>query len=456
MKGEISKAHPAAPLNYHAKSPVRGQLEPYDLRVNKGWPGRFLQCTETPNQLKVLLPPRTAALYEQLLKAETFELAKKTPSWERLLEIRHLKERMIRKCQKSCKATPVKRLGRGESFAFQTFIAPSDFRLKEMEKWLKQHEGQGDGFPSLDVASYSGRSYTSNSAKRNSLCCHRCSQPNCIENHKASSSAPSSVVSPLVRPVSPESSSDESVDQGRIQGSREHTPSPLQFPEPVTHPVLPLPRASAFSPEPLQHPFGPRSSLTLDEPHEIDEGGPSHQHEHDQEEEQELPQPSEIVPTPLPAIDENEVLDENNDKYVPPPLRTRRSCIKRTASGDNLKTVSWADDPMASQLTKYANAAREAQDSGRQWEELRDMYTDQIHGLDALHLHVVQGLDRIRLETERLRGIEDAIMAQRRQIIDSCRALEVKQAEFQSKVKNALEEADHTLVAVRSKKDPEP
>lgn len=53
MKKEMSKTSQPGPLNYFKQSPVRGQLEPYDPRVNKGWPGRFLQCTETPNQLKV-------------------------------------------------------------------------------------------------------------------------------------------------------------------------------------------------------------------------------------------------------------------------------------------------------------------------------------------------------------------------------------------------------------------
>lgn len=38
-------------LDYRRPSPVRGQLEPYDEKATKGW--RYLQCTDTPNQLKV-------------------------------------------------------------------------------------------------------------------------------------------------------------------------------------------------------------------------------------------------------------------------------------------------------------------------------------------------------------------------------------------------------------------
>lgn len=41
---------------------------------------------------QVLLPPSVASMYEQLLKFEVLELDKHaTVSWERILEIRHLK-----------------------------------------------------------------------------------------------------------------------------------------------------------------------------------------------------------------------------------------------------------------------------------------------------------------------------------------------------------------------------
>ncbi|KAJ3516248.1 hypothetical protein NLJ89_g1243 [Agrocybe chaxingu] len=70
-------------------------------------------------------------MYEQLLKLENYELSKKPAvSWERILEIRHLKDRMMRKCQKLAKTTmPMsKKSSRGDTFVFQTFVAPQDFR----------------------------------------------------------------------------------------------------------------------------------------------------------------------------------------------------------------------------------------------------------------------------------------------------------------------------------------
>lgn len=47
-----SSAISLLPLDYLQASPVRGQLEPHDEASTKpGW--RFLQCTDTPNELKV-------------------------------------------------------------------------------------------------------------------------------------------------------------------------------------------------------------------------------------------------------------------------------------------------------------------------------------------------------------------------------------------------------------------
>ena len=100
------------PLQYFQPSPVRGQLEPPDASTRPGW--RYLQCTDTPNELKgkqilmvssprtdpglpVLLPPRASQVFAYLLSQEQVELSRGAEaSWERLMHIRHLKDRMIR------------------------------------------------------------------------------------------------------------------------------------------------------------------------------------------------------------------------------------------------------------------------------------------------------------------------------------------------------------------------
>ncbi|KAH8100684.1 hypothetical protein BXZ70DRAFT_1008171 [Cristinia sonorae] len=122
-------------LNYFQQSPVRGQLEPSDGFSKTGW--RYLQCTDTPNELRVLLPPRTAMIYAQLLRAEVVELAKDTEaSWDRIVEIRHLKDRMIRKCQRLSRGASVRDKNTSRVMFF-TVHAPPDFRMKEMERWFR-------------------------------------------------------------------------------------------------------------------------------------------------------------------------------------------------------------------------------------------------------------------------------------------------------------------------------
>jgi hypothetical protein len=88
-------------------------------------------------------------MYEQLLKLETYELSKKPSiSWERIMEIRHLKDRMVRKCKKLAKTTsPISKKSSRDGFSFQTFIAPADFRVKEMEKWFRDQQQRALSLP---------------------------------------------------------------------------------------------------------------------------------------------------------------------------------------------------------------------------------------------------------------------------------------------------------------------
>lgn len=149
----------ASALQYFQPSPVRGQLESPDASSRPGW--RYLQCTDTPNELKgkqilifsllatdpkppVLLPPRTSQVYAYLLSQEQVELARGVDaSWERLMHIRHLKDRMISECSRlfarSFRLEPsatgkCRRLARitthSKEAQFRTLYAPADFALK--------------------------------------------------------------------------------------------------------------------------------------------------------------------------------------------------------------------------------------------------------------------------------------------------------------------------------------
>lgn len=64
------------------------------------------------------------------------------------MEIRHLKDRMVRKCKKLAKTTlPISKRSSRDGFSFQTFIAPADFRVKEMEKWFRDQQQRALSLP---------------------------------------------------------------------------------------------------------------------------------------------------------------------------------------------------------------------------------------------------------------------------------------------------------------------
>lgn len=211
------------PLEYLHASPIRGQLEPSDEATKKtGW--RFLQCTDTPNELKVLLPPRTAQLYARLLKAEKSELAKKLDaSWDRILEIRHLKDRMIRKCQRLAHSYSTSKPS--AKVPFLSIHAPLDFRLKEMEKWIRLH-GEPDESKKVPVGD--------SIRPRNSFCCDRCTnmvphqhtisrRPSTQSTHSRRSAAHSDHSTSKALPTSPRRA--RSSKASSIQS--DHKPSPV-------------------------------------------------------------------------------------------------------------------------------------------------------------------------------------------------------------------------------------
>jgi len=92
--------------------------------------------------LQVLLPPKTSLMYSQLLQYEAAELERgRGADWDRILYLRHLKDRMIRKCQRLSRMTHTPGT---VPAAFRIVHAPPDFRLKEMERWLRDQErGKG-------------------------------------------------------------------------------------------------------------------------------------------------------------------------------------------------------------------------------------------------------------------------------------------------------------------------
>ncbi|KAH7916404.1 hypothetical protein BJ138DRAFT_1121785 [Hygrophoropsis aurantiaca] len=237
------------PLDYLQASPIRGQLEPHNETSRTGW--RFLQCTDTPNQLKVLLPPRTAQYYSQLLKSESSELAKAVDaSWDRILEIRRLKDRMIRKCQRLAYAYSASK--HGITTPFVTLHAPADFRLKEMEKWIRKQEG--------GEVVVKKRTSSVDVAPRPSVCCARCA--NMIPHNHASTSRRSSTHSVNSRRSS--TTTERMSHRATAGTTRRSSPrgnSSSSERKPSSQGSPPLPRGNALHESRIQESYSHQSSI---------------------------------------------------------------------------------------------------------------------------------------------------------------------------------------------------
>ncbi|KAF9040579.1 hypothetical protein BJ165DRAFT_1406648 [Panaeolus papilionaceus] len=404
-----------ASLDILRVSPIRGQLETYDPRTPKGW--RYIQTTDTPNELKVLLPPATASMYEQLLKLENYELTKKsTISWERIMEIRRLKDRMIRKCHKLAKTSmPMSRQASiGETFVFQTFVAPQDFRCKEMEKWFKEQQKRASSVPPRKPSIAGPQPSSSVAVIRHVPSPSKVTTQRSVTNPE-STSKPKQILYHKPLPIQP---------TRLVQAERTST-------------VPPTEPTSLFSPPPL-----PLIILSQRESYGLEVSG-ADQTPSDPP----SPESPPAAPESEPVAQANASLEEPLPEATPRPIISRRPSLKR---------VSWADNQeIDTQLTKYVSAAREAQSSGK-WEEVRALYLDQITGLENLHLQVKEGLQHLRSETDHLQRIEETIRIQREALDSTFQQFEHKQVLLQEKVQEVLTEATDTLARHGVRRDLEP
>ncbi|KAG2023639.1 hypothetical protein CC2G_001271 [Coprinopsis cinerea AmutBmut pab1-1] len=461
---------PTSPPEYMRPSPVRGQLEPYDSKAPNGW--RYIQTTDTPGEFKVLLPPGTAAMYEQLLKLENYELTKKPTSinWERIMEIRHLKDRMIRKCQRL--AGPhgsSRKISRGEPFVFQTLVAPSDFRLKEMEKWFRdqqkkvvaarrtstgQERDRGDDTTRRHAGTSSGAQPRLPSSSKPQLLIR--APPNIPGSSKDRSSSATIPSKPVNQQLARVSRAERSVSlptptSRPASTPRVSKPTPAAVLSPLPLPVLLLSQREEYG-LPADAPVDPSEKpapllpLPPDSP-QTPNGEPSSSSPR--------PAPNPTSPTgDIPSdgssgaktSDDANGAGGSNGQGVTlgpdgKPLRRRRSCIKRSSMSDLVKTVSWADAPQ--------DLDKQAQNSGT-WTELRTLYTDQIKSLESLHEQVTQGLDHLQAETEHLQRIEEGVRRQREVLEKAFKEFEDRSSLFKDKVQEALTEANDNLARVGS------
>ena len=368
-------------------------------------------------------------IYAHLLRAEATELAKdKAASWDRIMEIRHLKDRMIRKCQRLSRGATARDRNTSRVMFF-TVHAPPDFRMKEMERWFR---GQGGDIsnnrampsccdkcgpllppqPSAQTTRAPQPPRRSHSASRSTRTKVDISEriprrPSASQLASASRQTqaaptpeqkqvrPDTSPPPLLVPVRSRSLS-RSPNAPR-QRSSSRTPPGIPVPDPARQPFVGHnilsehpPRATVQSPDPLPIPYrAPHESEDeLEEEIEVEvpvvDRSPSPvRHERDPDEDDDLYADPPLVTPPIlrtPDPDQTsfpilETIHEMGDLGLGmsrPTLPRRRSSLKKSGSMSRLsmvsqtKSVTWAmDKDWLDQMTKFVEVTREAETFGK-------------------------------------------------------------------------------------------
>jgi len=273
-------------------------------------------------------------MYEQLLKLESYELSKKTNlSWARIMEIRHLKDRMIRKCQKLVKTEMPTARTAGLNFVFQTLAAPADFRLKEMEKWFREQQKKTK--PTNGYTS--GQGYSSG-------------RDISLPANTTLVRIPTPVAKPIPRAITAPEPPAQPKPVNYVPPIR--IPHRIQQQEHTMSATLPSAANEVFSPPPL-----PVLLLSQREDYGLETHKPALARETEAFKERQPPEPDAVNPPPHP-IEPFSPNPLEGEAPIRPGALARRSSIG--------KRVSWADsqDILDKQVAQYANAARDAQSSG--------------------------------------------------------------------------------------------
>jgi hypothetical protein len=367
-----------------------------------------------------LLPPKTALLYSQLLQLEVSELGKvRDADWDRILHIRHLKDRMIRKCQRLSRTahTP----GTVPA-AFRIVHAPPDFRLKEMERWLRDQDPRRKGTrevrrqPSVETANTQSQSsqrahtYTQPTSRSpqtarvptSTAPAQRASStraPAAVRRQGSGSSRSSNYVdsrasteSPRHRPtlhtqnVPPRNAFLSPVVEERTESLPPPNPLPIPYGDTPQHVVVEAPststpteREDVVSPDPLPHLYLPPSMLApvvatmMEGPSEpVPEPAPPPLVQEMPEALAESFLPSEPVPLgmPQPSVPVDATFDPDLLVAGPSrrPLVRRRSSLRqngRSSANGTPKVVSWAmDRDWADHMTKFDHIVYAAEFAG--------------------------------------------------------------------------------------------
>ena len=257
---------------------------------------------------------------------------------ERILEIRHLKDRMIRKCHKLAKTSSSRKPS--DPFTFRTIIAPLDFRVNAMERWFQQQQRRTDAFMRQTSTRPIGLgdSYLSN---RSTEHIHSSTTRQRISSNQHSRQLPALIKDGKELSIHPET-------LALPQSSR----FPLLAEKSTSLPTRStFPAALPSSPPPLPHLLRLRNPET-DYDLSVD------------------PQRF-ITSYPSDSVTKDSLPDNESAPVFPkqeirPDIRRRRSCIKRSSMGDLVKTVSWADDGnLTEEMSKLSSVVSDVRASGQ-------------------------------------------------------------------------------------------
>ncbi|KAI6162157.1 hypothetical protein EDD17DRAFT_1819415 [Pisolithus thermaeus] len=508
-------------LDYLQASPVRGQLEPRDEVTNKpGW--RFLQCTDTPNELKsmlvlkVLLPPRTAQFYAVLLKAELNELAKKRDaSWDRIVDIRRLKDRMIRKCQRL--AQTYSGDNQAARVPFRTLHAPPDFRLKEMEKWIRLQEGSDSLFK---------KKKSSDGLKpRPSFCCDRCANlvphSHTVSHRRASTrsvhSRRSSSASERAHPAGPSApkhakvsrvnqneviskSSSSSVARHDLRSQESRTQEIYVHEHDSVRELAEtrLTNSRELSLEDYRISSADHRSTSVgasvllaetnferkkrdihaipEDPHEYSVTSSNRSASESHHEAESTGRLSIISPDPVPIpyngslsavfkdtvtspVDINDLRDQGrlsplNGSHSPP--SEEETVDVAHEYGVFSQNGIWAmDRDWSHQVSQYHAAVEQVDFVDQELGVIRDKCMEELAGLKALRRNVTETLSKLSLETQRLQREDEVIRDQEEKLRMGFEQLEQKHVQYQAKVKAVLHETEQVLAFCGSKRSGE-
>lgn len=307
---------------------------------------------------------------------------------------------------------PPRRLGKGESFAFQAIIAPEDFRLKEMERWLHEQAL----VPKHTSANVHRRRSTQTITNKPSLCCLNCGSV-------TQTSPPSTTAFPVPPPPTfrhaPEHTATITLDLRESEGEyfsrslpRRHNPSLATLPSP------PPDRSRSRSPSPL--PLRLRNSS-----HSL--------------------APEGLTQRPFTASPEtSSPEDDTLDPLMRPKLSRRRSILKRSSISEMVKTVSWADSGALAEQIAAGAISQEAAAGISQLEPVRVAYQEQMETLDFFEKTVLTSLEKLRLDVTRLEEVEATLGEQKLNLSGAFEAFEAKRIKFREQGWFFLFEGLHT------------